>query len=225
MKKAWLFLADRFDALKPRERLAIFLALAAALVGLFFVLALNPAYARIQQAQRSLEQSEQALAAARAGELALLQRASLDPDAETRRLIAQVSEENDALRGKLASTQAQLASPGKMTEMLRDLIAAQQGVELVSMHTAVPEDLLSRAMATDKSPAARPATTSSLYRHAIELSVRGDYQALAGYLRRVESLPWKIELADMSLKAGQYPQATMTLTLYTLSLERTWLSF
>lgn len=225
MKKAWLFLADRFDALKPRERLAVFLALAAVMVGLFFLLALNPAYARIQQAQRSLEQSEQALAAARAGELTLLQSASLDPDADARRLIAQTSEENEALRSKLASTQAQLASPEKMTVMLRDLIAAQQGVELLSLRTAAPEDLLSRALETDKSQAARPAAASSLYRHAIELNVRGDYQALAGYLRRVESLPWKIELADMTLKTGAYPLSTMTLTLYTLSLERTWLSF
>jgi MSHA biogenesis protein MshJ len=64
-----------------------------------------------------------------------------------------------------------------------------------------------------------------LFRHGITISVRGDYQTLAAYLRKVESLPWKINLADMSLKAGAYPQSTMTLTLYTLSLERTWLSF
>ena len=33
MKKAWLFLADRFDALAPRERLLVFLGLAALLTG------------------------------------------------------------------------------------------------------------------------------------------------------------------------------------------------
>jgi MSHA biogenesis protein MshJ len=249
MKKAWIFLADRFDALQPRERMAVFAVLAALLVGLFFFLVLNPGYVRTQLARNSLKQSEQMLEAARASELALLQSASLDPDAEARRLIAKISDSNDMLRNKLANTQAQLASPEKMTEVLRDFIAAQKGVELVSMRTEPAEDLLARiaeeqakaqaqtqaqalldgtkavtpiAPVTPRAPAA---TKNSLYRHGIEVSVRGDYQALAGYLRRVETLPWKVQLTDMSLKTSVYPQATMKLTLYTLSLERAWLSF
>ena len=221
MKKAWLFLADHFDALKPRERLAIFLALTAMLVGLFFVLAFNPGYARYQKARASLQQSEQELLAMRAAELGLMQGASVDPDADAKRQISRLSEENGALRSSLASTQARLASPEKMTGMLHDLIAAQKELELVSLRSMPPEDLL-KAASGDK-PAAVAA--QSVYRHGIELSVRGDYQALANYLHKIESLPWKIHLAEMNLKVDKHPQAIMTLTLYTLSLERAWLSF
>jgi len=231
MKKSWLFLADRFDAFKPRERVALFVALVAVAVGLFFVLVLNPAYARYQRAHNSLTQSAQAQAAIAAEELALVQGAGLDPDAEARRQIARITAENTAMQRNLASVQARLASPDKMTEMLRDLISAQRGLELVSVHTEPAEDLLAKATQADKSPPAvqsqpaQSASGQSLYRHGITIRVRGDYQTLASYLRQVESLPWKINLADMSLKTVQYPQANMTLTLYTLSLERTWLSF
>ncbi|MBS1208982.1 MAG: hypothetical protein H6R19_1380 [Proteobacteria bacterium] len=227
MKKAWLFLADRFDALRPRERLVLFLALAAAAVGLFFILVLNPAYARYQRAHTSLQQSAQELTAVQAAELALVQSASHDPDTEARSQIATLTTENAAMQRSLSTEQAKLASPEKMTEMLNDLIRAQKGLELVSVHTEPAEDLLAKTTPADKTPSATapPAGAQSLFRHGITISVRGDYQTLAAYLRKVESLPWKINLADMSLKAGAYPQSTMTLTLYTLSLERTWLSF
>ena len=185
MKKSWLFLADRFDALKPRERLAVFLALAAVLVGLFFFLVFNPGYARYQQAQTSLRQSGQEMAVVHASELALLQGASLDPDAEARALIGQLDGENARLRSSLANAQAQLASPAQMTGMLRDLIAAQKDLELVSLRSAPAENLLAPMSGADKTLPGRVAGGSGLYRHGIELSVRGDYQTLASYLRKV----------------------------------------
>lgn len=225
MKKVWLLMADHFDALKPRERVAVFMALAAVLVGVFFFFAFNPAYARYQQARSYVQLSEQGLAAVSAEELALLQQASLDPDAEIRQTTSSLVNENARLRASLVSAQAHLASPAKMTEMLRDLIAGQKGLELVSLRSVPAEDVLASVDAGEKLPVLNAPKSQSLFRHGIELTVRGDYQTLAAYVRKVENLPWKIRLGQMNLKSGVYPQAMLSLNLYTLSLERAWLSF
>jgi len=112
-------------------------------------------------------------------------------------------------------------TPEKMTSVLRDLIAAQKGLELVSIQSGKIEDLLAPP-AAGSSPAERG---QSIFRHGIEVSVRGDYAALAAYMKLLESLPWKVHLADMVLTTEQYPRSTMKFTLYTLSLERAWLGF
>lgn len=220
MKKAWLFLADRFDALNPRERLSVFLGLAAVLFGVFYLLAMNPLLLRQQAARSQFTQSEATLSALAQQEITLMTAVSRDPDAEAIKLLQDIRSGNTDLRQQLTSAQAQLASPEKMTSVLRDLIATQKGLELVSMRARKAEDLLA-------GQASGPAANSlrSVFRHGIEITVRGDYATLAAYVRQIENLPWKIYRDGLTLKSDVYPVSTMTLTLYTLSMERAWLSF
>ena len=142
MKKAWLFLADRFDARLPRERLLIFLGLVAVLITLFYLLVLGPDYQRYQQARNSSKQSESQLAVLNEQELMLVQASLQDPDAETRKQIRQAEGENQRLRAELADGQTQFVPPEKMDAVLRDLIASQKGLELVSIRSGKAENLL-----------------------------------------------------------------------------------
>jgi MSHA biogenesis protein MshJ len=104
-----------------------------------------------------------------------------------------------------------------MTAILRDLLAGQQGLELVSLRSTQAEDLMQgKASGT---------AGIGIYRHGIEISVRGSYADLTRYMRQIEALPWKVLPGRLIIKTETYPQSTMTLTLYTLSLERAWLSF
>jgi MSHA biogenesis protein MshJ len=43
------------------------------------------------------------------------------------------------------------------------------------------------------------------------------------YVGQLEHLPAKIMWGNMELQAGAYPVATLKITLYTLSPEKTWL--
>lgn len=221
MKKAWLFLADRFDALQPRERLSVFLGLTALLIGAFYLLAFNPVLLRQQAARNQLKQSEAAINTFSQQQITLSAAIDRDPDAEAIKLLTDIRAGNIAMHQQLTDAQAQLANPEKMTSVLRDLIAKQKGLELVSMRTLKVEDLLS-------SVASGPATVPNLrsvFRHGIEITVRGDYASLAAYMQQIEKLDWKIYRDSLSLKTEGYPVSSMTLTLYTLSMERAWLSF
>jgi MSHA biogenesis protein MshJ len=44
------------------------------------------------------------------------------------------------------------------------------------------------------------------------------------YLADLERLPWRMYWGNLDLKVGEYPQSTLVLKLYTLSLDKTWMS-
>lgn len=226
MKKAWLFLADRFDACKPRERLGIFLATAAVMVAFFVFLAFDPAFSRYQAAQTRMQQDGIDIQAAHAEQLALLVASGQDPDAALRAQIAQLDAANTAARQRLLKADAQLVDARKMTDVLRDLMARRPGLEMVSVQTLPVEDLFGEPKKDDVR-ATLPDVNGvpmGLYRHSLEVTVRGDYAALVGYLKAVEALPWKVRLSGIDIQTQTYPVSTMKITVYTLSMERAWLS-
>lgn len=218
MKKYWLKLADRFDARSPRERFTVFIGLTALILALAYVLAFAPALDRQQKAQRSIEESARLQAQLAEQEVALITASARDPDAEAMATIKHLNEEVARRRTELTSSQSQLATPEKMTSVLRDLIASQKGLELVSLRSGKSEDIFNPN-------ASAPAAMAGIFRHGIEISVRGSYADLAAYVKQVEALPWKIRPESLVIKTETWPVSTMTLTLYTLSLERAWLSF
>ena len=217
MKKLWLAAADRFDALQPRERLVIFLAVVALLVAAFVLLVLDPALARYRVANTQLQQGEQTLQALDAREVALIQASHADPDAATRETIAALQAGNLRLREQLDTAQARFVPPAQMGALLRDLVATQPGLELLALRTGKRDNLM------PPGPEGEP--RAGLYRHEVELELRGSYAALTAYLQGIEQLPWQLGFGSASLSVDTYPQARLRLVLHTISLEQAWLGF
>ncbi|KAF7597708.1 MAG: hypothetical protein CGU28_17060 [Candidatus Dactylopiibacterium carminicum] len=145
-------------------------------------------------------------------ELALIQASQLDPDAASRQEIARLEDENKRLRVALDSEQALFVPPAQMAVLLRELIAGQQGLELLSLKAGNPEPLLAQKDAP-----------IGLFRHSLDLELRGSYATLAAYLAHVERLPWRLGFSSLSLRTETAPRANLKLILYTVSLEATWL--
>ncbi len=215
MKKIWLKLADHFDARPPRERFAIFIGLTGLLLALAYLYGFEPALARQQKASQSLADSTRQQALLAEQEVVLIGTASQDPDAAAIAQLQEILNNNTRLRTALAS--APLASPEKMTAVLRDLIVAQKGLQLISLSSGTPGNVTPRASIASE--------MAGIYRHAIHISVRGRYADLLAYLQQIEALPWPVQAGSLQIKTDHYPDSIMTLTLYTHSLERAWLGF
>jgi len=71
-------------------------------------------------------------------------------------------------------------------------------------------------------PAAAPAPL--LFRHGVQLVLQGSYLEMIGYLEALEAMPTQLFWGAAVLDADQYPQARLTLTLYTLSLDQKWIA-
>jgi MSHA biogenesis protein MshJ len=72
--------------------------------------------------------------------------------------------------------------------------------------------------------AAAPAATAALlYRHGVEVTVRGNYLDMVNYMDALESMPTQLFWGRAQLEVEEYPSSRLTLTLYTLSLDQKWM--
>lgn len=74
---------------------------------------------------------------------------------------------------------------------------------------------------TDAKPAVKP--RELLYRHGVEMELQGSYLDMVNYMAALEALPVQLFWGKARLDAQQYPSVKLTLTLYTLSLDRKWM--
>ena len=86
-----------------------------------------------------------------------------------------------------------------------------------------------RPASAASAPQAAQATTlpavpgPGLWRHGIEITLEGSYADLSAYVQNLEALPQRVLRGGMSFQVEAHPKATLTLTLYTLSLDHSWL--
>ncbi len=73
-------------------------------------------------------------------------------------------------------------------------------------------------------PAAPAKPPELLYRHGVEVVLQGGYVDMVNYMAALEALPSQLFWGKAKLDAGDYPTARLTLTLYTLSLDKKWIS-
>lgn len=62
-----------------------------------------------------------------------------------------------------------------------------------------------------------------LYRHGVEIVLQGSYLDMINTMQALEALPVQLFWGGAHLDAQQYPEARLTLTLYTLSLDEQWM--
>ena len=60
-------------------------------------------------------------------------------------------------------------------------------------------------------------TLGPIYRHRAELTINGDFSTLLGYLQTLQHVPGELRWDRVQLSVDSYPQASVQLTLFTLS--------
>ena len=63
-----------------------------------------------------------------------------------------------------------------------------------------------------------------IFRHGVALEVEGSYLDLLDYLVALEKLPQQVYWGNLQLNVKNYPKAVMSVEIYTLSLDKKWLS-
>ena len=84
---------------------------------------------------------------------------------------------------------------------------------------------LNQAVGEVKAGDAKPVERSfDLYRHGVEIRLEGSYGQLQAYLAQLEKLQQKLLWGKLEYRVIDYPKAELTLTVYPLSPDRTWLA-
>ena len=222
---------QKIDALTPRERVILFILMLAGIWAVTDTLLLAPTNTARELEQQKLEAARGQLEASE--HLLTLRANQPDPMLAARQRLANVRADLDDRMRASSLLQARMVAPRDRVRVLQDMLAAQPGLRLVSLDTLAPEPV--GVPASDKTPSTQqqaaaptvqspPATPAALYRHGVKLTLVGNYAALTGYMTRLEHLPVGFFWARAELDAHAHPEISLTLILYTLSQEATWLT-
>ncbi|MDP3669835.1 MAG: hypothetical protein Q8R69_09150 [Telluria sp.] len=230
MKTPLLTLRTRIDALSLRERAILFLSASGVIVFLVFWTTLNPLYAQQGKLRALLNQQRNNIGGMDAEISKTLQAYAADPDAPDRLRLAALSAEAEAFGAKLRAVQEGLVAPDKMAPLLETILRANGRLRLVSLKTLPAGDIDPAATAAEAAPApaVKPGTPAAkpgglLYRHGVEIGMRGTYLDMIDFMAALESMPTQLFWGKAILEVEEYPVARLTLSLYTLSLDKKWI--
>ncbi|MGI1987660.1 MSHA biogenesis protein MshJ [Shewanella glacialipiscicola] len=213
MKQKLTYLGQQFDALSRRERVLIATAVLAVL-GMLSYLPLESiwkTHASISQQLKILEQ-ENSISAQQID--LYQQRLALDPNLDYQQRLAIVEQQNQDLDSQLDEQMVAMVPADYMPELLSNLLGQVQGIKLIKFMSIAPIPLL--AVGEDKK--------LNLYSHGIRLSLEGDYFSVLRFVEAVEAMPDKLYWKRLDYNVAVYPLATIEIELYTLSINKDFIS-
>ena len=63
-----------------------------------------------------------------------------------------------------------------------------------------------------------------LHKHSVELVVQGSYADMVAYMSALEGMRGQIFWENAAMAVDTWPNATLTLTVYTINLDKKWLT-
>lgn len=209
---------ERIDARSLRERALLFGGAIILVCLAWQHLLMDPLDARARRAAMQLEESRRQLAS-------LEQIGSLS----TSDPVILAASRNQALRNQVATLDGQLRElardcigPQRVTEMLRAMLASQQGLALVSLRN-LPAESLSPARHAREGAADPARQDPGPFLHPVELVFEGDYASVTAYTHALEQLPWHIHWQRLEISAREYPVNRVRLVVGAVSLSRDWI--
>ena len=240
MKQSMQRMILKIDALSLRERVMIFAGAALTLMLLLNALLFDPQFAQQKQLSQQIKQDQSKIAEMQAGIQQKVKSQVVDPDAANKALLEKFQQQSQQMRGDLAGLNNVLVKPENMASLLEDILQRNGKLRLISLNTLPVSSLVPAASEESKNPpekvaAAAPSTTASvaaqggsdagdIYKHGVEIVVQGKYLDMIGYMAALEAMPWQLYWGKARMHVETYPEATLSLTLFTLSLDKKWLN-
>jgi len=213
--------AGYIDAMSLRERAMVFCSAAAILLFVYFWALGNPTANRLRSVAQEVarKQSETTVLQAEANKL--IAEGKKDPDARQRARIADLKALVAAADARLAIRQQALIPPDRIPALLEEILKRDRRLELIELRS-----LPAAPMFVEKGSVEGVVTDAKnrvqVYRHGVEITVNGTYFDLLRYLSALESQSIRMFWKDVEVTTLDYPRIGMKLTVYTLSLERSW---
>ena len=211
----------RIEGFSLRERALIFFAVAILVASLVDTVFLEPLLNKQKNISAQVVQQQEKMKEVQAQIANLVQARQADassPQRERIRALRQQIAEGDAY---LKSRRDKLVPPEKMAQLLEQVLNRNGRLQLVALNT-LPVSLLIEP-SVDAAAVQMTGAEKQIYKHGVTITVRGSYADLVQYLTALEKLPTQMFWGVAKMDVVQYPAVELTLTLYTLSLDKTWL--
>jgi MSHA biogenesis protein MshJ len=231
MKEQWRKLAARIDALSLRERVMVFVSAVVVAVFTMNALFIDSPTTRNKALSARMAQQQAELQALQ-GQIQALMQKRTDPNAANLARRDGIKRQIAAIDATLQDMQHSLIPAQNMKAVLQEVLVHNPRLQLIALRTLPATPLVEvqdKAGKTDAAASAlrsqdkTAAGASSIFKHGVRITLQGSYTDLHDYLARLEKLPWRMFWSRASLNADDYPHLMLTVTIYTLSLDKAWL--
>lgn len=225
MNPLWQKANAKLDAMSLRERVLTFFALLVVLIAVAYLLLISPLLGKQKRVSEQISQ-QQKLMQDMQSQLAALEKARMDePNSPMQQRLKQskkaLAEAEEMLRGQ----SKRLVEPEKMVSLLEQVLRKNERLHLVNLQTLGVTPLLDKPAVTPSGASGVNvvSTDKQVFKHGVQITLQGSYADLLQYLSALEKAPVQMFWGAAQMKVVQHPTVELTLTLYTLSLDKTWL--
>jgi MSHA biogenesis protein MshJ len=206
MKQYWQRFAARVDEMTLRQRAMLFATVSLVVVVFAHVGLIEPLLLRQRTLIDRSTRDQSQLTAVRAQIEGILREEQQGGPKDPEQLaVLELERRLAELEQSLALRRGAVAGAGKLPELLKDLLGHGRAVRLEALRVL---------------PGARVAGAAELYRHGIEITLRGSYPDLTQYLAEVEKLPVRLLWGPLDMQVEQYPEVRLTMQVVTLGTQR-----
>ena len=213
--------AAKVDGMSLRERALIFAAAAFLLVSMINSLFLEPLLAKQKKISDQVVQQQEKMKETQAQIALLLQAKQSDANSPQRERIRVLRQQINEGNAYLKNRRDKLVPPEKMADLLERVLSKNDRLKLVALNTLPVSPLIEPP--GDAAPGQNAGLENQIYKHGVTITVRGNYADLLQYLTALEKLPTQMYWGVAKMDVVKHPVVELTLTLYTLSLDKTWL--
>ncbi|NMM37564.1 MAG: MSHA biogenesis protein MshJ [Glaciimonas sp.] len=222
-----------------RERIMIFAGTALTLVLLLNTLLFDPQFAQQKLLSQKIQSDQSKIAEMQAEIQQKVTSQASDPDTANKKLLQKLQQQSEQMHADLLGLNDVLVKPENMTSLLESILKRNGTLRLISLNTLPVSTLTpvatnaatipaekSGVPTSAASPAATPSAlgTGEIYKHGVEIVVQGKYLDMMAYMSALEAMPWQLFWGKAKMQVETYPEATLSLTLFTLSLDKKWLN-
>lgn len=203
-------LQQRFDTLNQREKLMT----VGAVIVLLWAAWDNLINQSLQSTRNSLKTEIATLENELLTQQQLIQQLASgnDPQKHKQQTLSTLESSISNMQQQLGAGDKRFVPPHLMANALRDMLKQQGNLKLVQLET-LPVSPFGTSKPEDHQP-------TWVYRHAMKLTLQGDFFSTLAYLKSLENLPWRIHWDSIDYQVKEYPQAETRIQVYTLSFEK-----
>lgn len=209
-------LLEILDRRSLRERIYILLTIIVLLVVGWNQMFFEPAMVARNKSLSESRRISNEIVQLHAEETVVIQKSTVDPDREVRKLIAQLDQAIKNIDRQLEEKLIHLLSPQQVPMLLQKLLKEQQSLKLIKMENLRPEQMMSAL--GDGLP-----TPLGIYSHALTMDLEGEYLKLLQYLQALEQMEQQVFWDMLTIDAEEFPAVKIRLQIHTLSLTEDWI--
>jgi len=201
----WKALLARIDDMSLRERAMLFASISLVILLVAYAALLDPVLRKQKSLIDRVARDQNQINEIR-GQIEQIVRAGDAKGRHPEQVAVDALERQIAeLDRSLAAKQSGLIAPERLPALLKDILGRSKGVELDSLR------LLPGV------PVKAGTGETSLYRHGVELAVKGSYFELLQYLEELEKRSSVLLWGSVELQVDQYPDVRLRVVIHSLS--------